>query len=252
MTPEELDELAERYASGKMGPDELMEYEAISKNHPELKEIFTMNQALYQTLNSRQIAFRKKIDLIRSDLSPLANNPGKKKGLIFWISLAAVIIILLSMVIFFNSKKSPPTPEELYLAYMQRPASLSPDLSPNRSGAADSFNRKPEDSVLILADEKYMKGQFQEAIQILELASIYSATERIRFQTALLYLMAGQPREAITIFKTIRQYNQSEIYWYAALGYLQINEPENARNNLILIEQDSRWYQKSRELLGKL
>lgn len=249
MTPEEWDELAERYALGNMGPDEIKEYEAYRNQHPEWKKDSLLNQTLSRTLSPGQTTFRKKLLTIRSDIQ--LSTP-KKHTTLFWISLAAGITILLSLVIFYSTKKLPSTSVELYLAYMQSPASLSPDLSPNRSGTSDSIHRKPEDSVLIVADEKYMKGQFQEAIQVLELASIHSATERIRFQTALLYLMADQPREAITIFKTIRQYNPSEIYWYTALGYLRINEPENAKINLLLIESDSRWYQKSRELINKL
>lgn len=249
MTPEEWDEMVERYALGNMGPDEIKEYEAYRNNHPEWKKYSLLNQTLSRTLSPGQSTFRKKLLTIRSEVH--LSTP-KKHTALFWISLAAGITILLSLVLFYRTKKLPSTSVELYLAYMQPPASLSPDLSPNRSGTSDSIHRKPEDSVLIVADEKYMKGQFQEAIQVLELASIHSATERIRFQTALLYLMADQPREAITILKTIRQYNPSEINWYTALGYLRINEPDNAKNHLIPIQQDSRWYIKSRELINKL
>ncbi len=253
MTTEELDEQAERYASGKMEPDELIRYEALKRKNAESEEIFYLNQSLYHTLNPGQKGFRKKLETIRSDLrSTSETKPLIKRGIIFWISLAAGITLLIALFLFFDSKNSPATPEELYMAYMQQPVSLSPDLSPSRSGGVDSIHRKPEDSILIKADELYMNGNVKGAVQVLESAMVYSGTERIRFQIALLYLMAGQPREAIVMFQSIRDYNQSEIYWYTALGHLSLGDPDNAKAKLKDIGDDSRWYQKSRELMGKL
>jgi len=253
MTTEELDEEAERYVSGKMEPDELIRYEAIRRQNSESEEIFYFNKTLYHTLNPGQKGFRKKLETIRSELQSTSDaKPFNRRGFIFWIALAAGITVLLAILLLFNSTKSPATPEELYMAYMQQPVALSPDLSPSRSGSDDSIRRKPEDSILIKADEFYMNGNLKEAIEVLESEMVYSGTERIRFQIAFLYLMTGQPREAIFMFQSIRDYNQSEIYWYTALAYLRMEDKENAKANLKLIGQDSRWYQKSRELMNKL
>lgn len=253
MTAEELDEQAERYAAGKMEPDELIRYEAIRRQNSGSEEIFYLNQSLYRALNPGQNGFRKKLETIRAGLQSTGDTKlFNKRRLIFWIALAAGVTVLLAIILLLNSKKSPATPEEMYMAYMQQPVSLSPDLSPSRSGSIDSIRRKPEDSILIKADALYMNGNLKEAVQVLESAVVYSGTPRIRFQIALLYLMSGQPREAIVLFQGIRDYNQSEIYWYTALAHLRLGDKENTKANLELIGQDSRWYQKSRELLGKL
>ncbi|HNR06240.1 MAG TPA: hypothetical protein PKM27_02920 [Saprospiraceae bacterium] len=248
MIEEEWDEAVDRFLRGQMDPEESARFADRLKNDPSLQEYLRLNQALHQALRNSPSPFRQTLERINvsSDL-----RVASKRGWILVVVTAIALSIFAFLGIYLNRKKNS-GPEALYLAYMKAPASLSPDLAPDRTGEAQSRSISFQDSVLMETDRLYINGQIDQALQLLQSTQEDLLSDRMLFQTGLLLLIKNQAGETLRVFEKINAYSPGEILWYGALAHLKQGEPSAARSKLELIPAESRWYSQSRELLSRL
>lgn len=245
MHPEELDDLIERYAMNALPPAKRSLFESQLKDHPDWVERIMLHQVLKSTLNPARKSFRDKLVQINTD----SQHKTKHSRVIPWmIRIAAGVMILFSAgyyLFFISTKKSP---EGIYKIYMQAPSALSPELIGLR-GQLEPLKLTTEDSILHLADTKYIEGNFAEAISALKSYPNVPNDDKILFQLGLLYLIQGDANEAIVYFQKASRYDQNEINWYSAMAYLKLNQLDQCKSALNKINTDSRWSAKSNECL---
>ncbi len=248
MSAEELDEAADRFLRGQMDPEESARFLDGLNTDPERKEYLRLNQALYEALRNSPSPFRQTMEAVNTSM---ALRLAPRRGWVLVVVTAVTLSILVFLGIYLNRKKNL-SPEELYMAYMQAPASLSPDLAPARAPQGNQIPLAYLDSILIEVDQFYIEGHANQALVTLEAIPEALRTQRIDFQMALLSLLLDKPAEAIDLFNGISSYNLPEVNWYLALCWLKLEDIEKARYYLNRIEAGSRWYDKGRELEKKL
>lgn len=245
MHPEELDDTIERYTMNALPPAERSLFESQLKDHPEWVERIMLHRVLKTTFNPVRKSFRDKLVQINSD----THYKTKHSRVIPWmIRIAAGLMILLSAgyYLFLNPTKK--SPEKIYRIYMHVPGTLSPELSGLR-GQLEPFKLTTKDSILHLADTKYIEGNIAEAISTLKSNLNAANDDKARFQLGLLYLIQGDANEAIVYFQKASRYDQNEINWYSAMAYLKLNQLDQCKSALTKINIDSRWSAKSNECL---
>lgn len=246
MSTEELDEAADRYFRGQMDPEESARFLEGLNTDPERQEYHRLNQALYEALRNSPSPFRQTLEAVNTST---ALRLASRRGWVLVVVTAVTLSILAFLGIYLNRKKNL-SPEELYMAYMQAPASLSPDLAPNRTGEEASKTRTYQDSVLIETDRLYINGQMDQALRLLQSVPNELKSDRMRFQTGLLLLLNNQPEETLKVFDQIKSYSPGEIQWYGALALLKLGDRPGARAYLELIPAESRWHARSQQLLS--
>ena len=251
MNAEEFDDAAERYFKGQMVPEEKTRFENELRSHPEWKEDFKLNQALFDAHRDSGHSFRQTLEEINQKNKLAQTKPGSGSMRLF-LFLAALVLVLIILWAVLDSRKKVTNSQELFMAYMDPPSALSPDLAPVRAPQEEQIPLDYLDSILITADAFYIQGQTNQALSTLESVPEAVKTERVEFQKALLLLLLDQPEESIARFNAISTYNLSEVYWYLALCWLKLEDREKARYYLDRMEAGSRWYDKGRELSEKL
>lgn len=245
MKPEELDDLTERYVMNALLPGERSLFESQLKDHPEWEERIKLHQLLKSSLNPARISFRQKLKDINTDSKKKADH----SRIIPWIiRIAAGLLIIVSAGYYLFINYSKKSPERLYTLYMTAPSALSPELIPLR-GLSEPGKLSTKDSILHLADTKYIEGSIAEAITTLKSYPNIPNDDKVLFQLGLLYLIQGDANEAIVYFQKASRYDQNEINWYSAMAYLKLNQTNQCKIALNKINTDSRWSVKSKECL---
>ena len=248
MSAEEWDEEIDRYLRGQMEPGEGARFTESLKNDQALQEYFRLNQALHQALRNSPSPFRQTLEAVNE--SSFWRRASRRNWIL--VVVTAVSLSVLALLAILMNRKKNAGPEELYLAYMQAPASLSPDLAPDRTGDEETGSISYQDSILIETDRLYIQGQIDQALKFLQSVREESLSDRMYFQTGLLLLMKNRPAETLVVFEKIKSYSPGEIQWYGALAHLKLGELTEAKAKLELIPAGTRWYAQSRELLSRI
>ena len=256
----------EKYLSGAMTPNEVVAFEKLLNENPEIREELLLSEEINDHLLERRkdydIPDNEYVGRLRSFLKSDENkeiqqtitNIGKEYSvnssksrrsgaLMIAASIAAIVFVSLGYWIFGGSVSS----EELYVQYY-----ASEDLP-------SIVKRDGDVSILEKGVVAFQDGKYEEAITFFE-----SYKEKggdldpsVFLYTGAAYSEMGNIEQSAENFDHIIQSNSldaSKGLWFKALMYLKANEPNKAKTILEKIASAPSYfnYEKAQELLEKL
>lgn len=249
MKPEEIDDIIESYVMNKLSEFEKSTFEDQLKNHPEWLEKLKLHQTLLNTINPNRQAFINTL----TRLNAITKNENKStsqtlKIITYLIFTSIIILLCIWLYIKIVSPKN--QLNRLYNTYMVAPVTLRAELT-SLGITTESVITPEADSILNVAELKYVDGKIDEATSTLEEYKGISDSNLLFFPLALLYLIQGKADDAIS-FLEISNHDQNEISWYKAMAYLKLKEQDLCVEELLKINDHNRWAAKSKILLQKL
>ena len=244
MDEQQQQDYIERYLNGELDNAEKTAFEEQLSSDTSLQQSVTNTQDLITgikgTILRQEIAAihleeQQKAQFL-NNTSENDNQPARK---IYWAYglAASVSIILLLWAGLFNS----PSGQELFSEYYQQ----YPNLISLRNDDASSF---------VKGMKFYTAAQYDEAIPLLESASVAEEADR-QFYLGLSHLSLQQTDKALGYLQPLNtdsnKYHQ-QVTWYLALAYLQAGQKARAIDQLRSIKANEYQYQSAVKLLDEL
>lgn len=105
MTTEEFDDSAEFYLKGLMDPEEKTRFENWLSGHPEWKEHFKLNQALYDATRDSGHSFRQTLEEINQKNRLAQTKPRSGSMRLFLILATLVLALIILWAVLYSRKK---------------------------------------------------------------------------------------------------------------------------------------------------
>lgn len=257
-----IEEQIDRYATGRMTPDERTEFEERMRRDPELaRETETVRYIVNALERRNEEEALGELSRIGSadELKRLLNEAERKAAVTLprpslfrrLIPFAAAAAVILGFV--WAGMRPKYVSDELYSRWYETPE-YAPAIS-RGGGETDAGLERLLDSAAMY----YAAGDWDKAIaayaRAVELEPEYP--DYARFYRAAALAVSGRSREAISIFRRLAKdpgsdYAQ-EAAWQLALEYLRLNDRTQARKTLeSLASEQGPYADDARRLLGEL
>ncbi|MEO9484971.1 MAG: hypothetical protein ABJG47_16035 [Ekhidna sp.] len=188
-----------------------------------------------------EVTLQNKVRTLNSTIEEIANTD---KGSWPYLKLvASVALVLLTVFSIYKIVDSNQSEEELFTAYFQP----YPELISVRLQSENETSWKK-------ALKKYQVGKYAEGLELFKAASPpISYQEDVTFYHAMTLLALRKSGESIALLMTIEggKYAQ-QVRWYLALAHLESNEPNQAKDLLLEINENDFNWSDAQELLREI
>ena len=204
-----------------------------------------------ELIKNSYIALDPEIEALENDLRAIheefqpttESNSSWRKSYLVAASLVVISLTFIGYLMWFQN----PTPESLYLSYMEAPPGNI------------TVRGEQTDQLLERAMEDYEQGNYQSAReQLIEVRNSQPDHHGALFYSGICHLMLEQYQSALTVFKSFETLDSSEYYtaskWYLSLNLLKTNQIEMAKLVLEQLQQlqNGNYSKQAAELLYKL
>lgn len=235
--------LIEKYFSGNLSEEELLEFEKRYENNTEfrqeidfLKNLKTVSktedtQAFKTTLKGFESDYKKQTPSLSNWLKPLT-------------AAAAVLIIALTISFFWPTKTNP---ETLFATYFQ----------PSKNVTVPIVRSENEENTLTDAFVAYSEMDYEKASILFEKTYASNKNSELLFYEGNALLASGHTQKAIEKFQEHLKFQDlltNRSHWYLALAYLKNKEVELAKKELekFIHSDESFKNEEAKSLLEKL
>lgn len=234
----------DKYLLGKLSGAELSDFEKQVNEDSELAEEVRLQQGAFKMID---LAGDERMRATIKKVHTKMHMPSKRKNNRRFLLLASAAAVLAVFLIwnFFIKTDQILSPEKAYAAYFEPlPMSFA-----ERGGG---------DKELVNASMFYSKGEYEEAISIFEKLNDDNTDTSIDMALGISLLEEGEYKKAISIFEelilTKDPFYEHHAYWYAALGYLKLENFPKCKDYLSLAAQKnpSIYKMKVEKLLSQL
>ncbi|MCB0455326.1 MAG: tetratricopeptide repeat protein [Aequorivita sp.] len=214
--------LIEKYFSGNLSEEELLEFEKRYENNTEFRQEidFLKNlKAVSKAEDTQQ--FKATLQRFESE-APKKQTPSLSNWLKPLTAAAAVLVIALAISFFWPTKTNP---EILFASYFQ----------PSKNVTAPIVRSENEVSTRTNAFIAYSEMDYEKASALFESAYASDKNSELLFYEGNALLASGHTQKAIEKFKEHLKFQDvltNRSHWYLALGYLKNKELENAKEEL--------------------
>lgn len=252
MTAEEKSERIEQYLQGRLSKAEADAFETEMLADPALADEVALERDLLESLTETDVhTFRATVETIHRQKQEAQIIPFVSRRR--WI-LAASVLALVVAGYFVVDGLLTPSPGALYQAYFEAPAAeefMSPVVFKVRDEEETAVFTPKEQALRKVAD-LYREKNYAVALTAMQAIEPENAAAHA-YQLGVLYLVNGQPEEALEQFALGESANRTGAIWYRALALLQLDRPAEAREQLEKLRgQTSTWSDKVEKVLKKL
>lgn len=224
MMEKNMQEKIDKYLLGKLSEKELADFEKELSEHPELAEDVRLQQ---ESLEMIDLMGDEKIRAqIKKVHSKMTVPPKPKRNRLFLIvsSIAAVLALTLIWSLFIKTNPIF-SPEKIYTTHFEPfPMNFA--------------KRGANEKELVNASTLYSQKKYNKAIPIFENLSDKNIDTQIDLALGISYLELEEYNKAISTFEkliiTKDPLYEHHSYWYAALGYLKMNDVAKCKEYLSL------------------
>jgi hypothetical protein len=164
--------------------------------------------------------------------------PKKKNRRLYYLGIAATFLIIACTIYLFKFNSI--SNQDLFTAYFEPYSNLV-------------TTRDNLPSKLRKGMESYSQGDFEKAIVTFnEIGVNEEAYNDMLFYKGMSYLALDLPNETIKSFLLIKTSYEEQLVWYSAMAFLNLDDTENTRKQLVKIKKNSFKYTEAQQLLEEL
>ena len=238
-----IDQKIEAYLLGKLRGEELAAFKARLKSDAQLaEEVKTRKLLIRQVESLGALEMKNRLVAIKDQMQQRRRKVIRR--MLGLAGAAAIALLFFALPLF----QTPDSPRDLYEKYHE--AYQLPFTSRNTT------NQNP---ILDQAGTYYLAGDYTNALPLLEqLLSEKPSDSRTRLALGICQQKLELQEAALQTFAPLIE-KQDALYldqarWYSALAYLQLEQTEACRQQLIALSANPRavHYEQAKELLGAL
>lgn len=254
-------ERIDKFLLGEMEEKELEEFRQELASDPELASEVKLQEVVFQAVTDKESAgFQELLNEIRQERSEIAKTR-QAKTIRFPVRralaiAATVLLVAIAGIFLYKSQVQPARSESLFAAYFEAPAVkdiLNPALiSRSRDGGEPPA---PGDEQLLEVAKLYENKEYPSALDELEAidpGSLDNPSD-YHYLAGILYLIDGQPEQALANFDRATSGFPDGRAWYQALALLKLGRMEEAGRKLEqLAGYGNPWREKAERILEGL
>lgn len=240
----------DKYFDGEMKKNELVEFENEMKSNKQLKAEVELQKEIKDSLHDKRI-----FDL-RNNLEEIHKEAGIAQGIVanqepvvrelfikkIQLAAAVIVVMIIASSVFYFLNNRTMSNETLYGIYYEPAKTVLFERSANTNEVD-----------LMQALQKYNYKDYDGAIEVF----VKDNSIMAKFYLALSYMETNRIADAVNLFKSIIEDNESlfvdQAEWYLGLCYLKLNETEKAIIQFSKISQSNSTYKiKSKEIIKNI
>lgn len=227
------------------------------------RELELQYQVIHSLGDAEQRDFRKILEDFnrQTPVSDRGIDPPKSRSVFRLVGIAAAVLLLLGALVWIIFPT--PSTSQLLAAYIDQieAADVLPPDDIARSQRGDS--REPvagvgesKDAAWQQARQLFRQERYTEALAAFEAIepAVLPRKDAFFFEKGVLYLLNDRPGPAIEFLQQVEPgFNPYATRWYLALAYLQLDQSDRGKSQLLLLlDRSNPWQDKARELLDSL
>lgn len=257
MASQEKLERIERYLLGEIEGKDLEEFDQALSEDQGLATEVELQRAIMEAVREKDIyRFQQTLKEIQDEKDK--SQKGNRRFFIppYLTIAASLAVLVLAAYFIYRSLNTPPSSQELFAQYFEIPDAediLPPE--PSSRGEDSTMADNPPEDGWSLAKDLFRDKQYAAALQQLRGVSPPEgpANAEYYFQLGILFLINGQPGQALQSWGQLEPGHSYALKWYKAMAFLQLERKLEARGVLRELAQvENPWQEQAAELLGKL
>lgn len=256
MASQEKLERIERYLLGEMEGKELQDFDRALSADRSLANEVELQRAIMEAVREEDIGrFQQTLREIQAEKNQ--SQSGRRRFSIprYLYIAASLAVLLLAAYFIYRWLNAPPSPQELFAQYFEIPDAeeiLPPE--PSSRGEDSTMADNPLEDGWSRAKDLFRTEQHAAALNQLRGVSPPEGPAKTEyyFQLGILFLINGQPEQALESWERLEPDNSYTLKWYKAMAFLRLerrSEVKGMLRELALVENP--WQEQAAELLGK-
>lgn len=257
MASQEKLERIERYLLGEMEGQELQEFSrSLSEDQGLATEVELQRVIMEAVREEDTFRFQQTLKEIQAEKDEKGTGRRRLPVRRHLSVAASIAILLLAAYFIYGSLNAPPSPQELFAQYFEIPDAediLPPE--PSSRGEDSTMADNPPGDGWSRAKDLFRDKQYAAALNQLRGVSPPEgpANAEFYFQLGILFLINGQPEQALQSWEQLEPDHSYALKWYRAMALLQLERRPEAKGVLRELAQiENPWQEQAAELLGEL
>lgn len=257
MASQEKLERIERYLLGEMEGKDLEEFDRALSADQSLANEVELQRAIMEAVREEDIGrFQQTLKEIQAEKNQSQSRRRRFSVPRYMAIAASLAVLLLAAYFIYRSLNAPPSSQELFAQYFEIPDAediLPPETS-SRGEDSTMADNPPEDG-WSRAKDLFRTEQYAAALNQLRRVSPPEGPAKTEyyFQLGILFLINGQPGQALQSWERLEPDDSYTLKWYKAMAFLwlgQRSEVKGILQELTLFKNP--WQEQAAELLEKL